>query len=187
MLKHKPELIVIGGSAGSFTQVNNILCALPKNFNIPIVLCLHRLRFQTSKLEETLNLKSNIKVKEIEDKEILENNKVYIAPANYHLLFDGERVCLSNDELVKFSRPSIDVAFDTASQIYKHKMLAVLLSGANADGAEGLLKAKQRGSYTVVQDIKEAGVKIMPQAALDLNAETSILTIEGITKLLMGL
>src|SRR6478609_910704 len=126
------KLIVIGGSAGSFQVISKILSGLRNDFNLPIFLCLHRLKNINTGFEEALNIKSSLKVHEPYDKESIKPNKIYLAPANYHMLAEvGNSIALSTDEDYNYSRPSIDLTFDSFSYLYKNKMLAIILSGAN--------------------------------------------------------
>lgn len=172
---------MIAGSAGSFQLVSKLLAELRSDFRFPIVLCLHRLKNITSGFDEALNLKSTKQVHEPFDKEILKNGKVYLAPSNYHLLAEvGNTICLSVDEVYNYSRPSIDLTFDSFSFVHREKVLGIILSGANSDGAKGMLKVKERGGYTIVQQPDEASVKVMVNSALALFTPDEILTIEGI-------
>ena len=182
------KIIVIGGSAGSFQVVSKVLNALPKNFQIPIVLCLHRLKHVRHGFVEALSLKSLLPISEPNDKESIKAGRVYLAPANYHLFTEiGYTFALSTDEMVKYSRPSIDLTFDTASYVYRDKMVGIMLSGANSDGAFGIAKAKKRGSFTIVQDPDEASMRTMPDAALKLHKPDQILNSDGIINFLLTL
>lgn len=164
---HNYKAIVIGGSAGSFPVINEILLNMPKGLNIPIILCLHRLKHIRHGFIEALNLKSKYPVREPEDKESILQGKIYLAPSNYHLYVElGYTFALSTEEMVKYSRPSIDLTFETASYTYKDKLIGIILSGANSDGADGIKKVKERGGFTIVQDPKEASISTMPDAAI---------------------
>ena len=175
------KVIVIGGSAGSFVVVSKILSELKPDFKPPIFLALHRLKNVSAGFEEALNIKALHKVQSAIDKEIIKKEKVYIAPANYHLLAEiGNTISLSIDNQNYYSRPSIDIAFDSFSYVYKKNMLGIILSGANSDGANGLHLAFQRGSYTIVQDPEEAQVKTMPKSTLDLFNPHKVLNTNGI-------
>lgn len=179
------KIVVIGGSAGSFQVVTKILLELKSDFKLPIFFCLHRLKNVTTGFEEALNINSVHKVHEPRDKEVIKKSKLYLAPANYHLLAEiGNSITLSIDELHNFSRPSIDLTFDSFSYIYNTKMLAIILSGANTDGADGMYKAYKRGAYTIVQDPNEAVVKTMVEGALHLFKPHEILDTNGIINFL---
>ncbi|MDP2387419.1 MAG: chemotaxis protein CheB [Bacteroidota bacterium] len=165
----KYKVIVIGGSAGSFPVIVSILNQLNSNFQIPIVMCLHRLKQFRHGFVEALSLQSNIKIIEPDDKTSIKPGCAYLAPANYHLLAElGYTFALSTDEMHKFSRPSIDLTFETFSYAYREKMVGIILSGANNDGATGLLKCKKRGGLTIIQNPKEASVKTMVEGCLNL-------------------
>lgn len=182
------KIVVIGGSAGSFQLVSKILSELKHDFNLPIFLSLHRLKNITTGFEEALNIKTIHKVHEARDKEVIKKGKIYLAPANYHMMAEiGNSISLSIDSLHHYSRPSIDLTFDSFSYIYKNKMLSIILSGANTDGADGMYKAHQRGSYTIVQDPNEATVKTMVEGALNLFKPNEILQIDDIIKVLNSL
>ncbi|MBI4947914.1 MAG: chemotaxis protein CheB [Bacteroidetes bacterium] len=161
------KAIVIGGSAGSFPVVMKILNNIPKNINMPVIFCLHRLKHVRHGIVEALSTKSAIPVIEPNDKDQVKNGIAYIAPANYHLLIEPSGAfALSTDDMIKYSRPSIDLTFETASYTYRDKLIAIILSGANSDGANGIRIAKNRGALTIVQHPDEATIKMMPEAAL---------------------
>lgn len=177
----KYRAVVIGGSAGSFPVVSRILAGIPENFNLPVIMCLHRLKHVRNGFVEALNLKSNLPVVEPNDKELIKNGTVYLAPANYHLYVEfGNYFALSTEEMVKFSRPSIDLIFDSASYFYKDRMVGIMLTGANSDGADGMKMAKKRGAFTIVQSPEEAAIRTMPEAAIKAAAIDLILPSSGI-------
>ncbi|MCS6904375.1 MAG: chemotaxis protein CheB [Bacteroidia bacterium] len=162
------EIIVIGGSAGSFSVVSKILEKVPRNLSVPIVLCLHRLKDKREGFKEALEIKSNIPVREPCDKDKIEKGVAYLAPSNYHLLIESKEIfALSTTELVQYSRPSIDVLFESAADTYKGGVLGLLLSGANRDGALGMSRIKSKGGFTIVQDPKDASMPTMPAAAIE--------------------
>ncbi len=161
------RIIVIGGSAGSYNVVGKILASIPANFSLPVVLCLHRLKDVRNGFVESLNINSHLVVKEPFDKEPVKSGYVYLSPANYHLMVEpGHTFALSTEEDINYSRPSIDVTFDTIGYSYRGQMAGILLSGANGDGARGLFKAYRNGAYTVIQDPINASFKIMPAEVL---------------------
>ena len=140
------KYIIIGGSAGSFQIVTEILSALPKNYKLPIFLCLHRLKHVRAGFVEALSIKSNLKIIEPNDKEIIKKGTVYLAPANYHMYFElSNYIALSTEESVNHSRPSIDISFISAAYTYRDKLIGILLSGANKDGALGMREIKEQG------------------------------------------
>jgi two-component system, chemotaxis family, protein-glutamate methylesterase/glutaminase len=182
------KAVVIGGSAGSFQIVANILTALPKDFDMPIFLCLHRLKHVRSGFVEALSLKASIQVVEPFDKEPIKAGKAYLAPANYHMYIElGNRLALSTEEPVHHSRPSIDLSFITAAQAYRNKLVGVILSGANKDGAYGLKKVSDLGGLTIVQDPNDCEVKTMTEAALQLTKVNHVLSSEKIINYLSRL
>jgi two-component system chemotaxis response regulator CheB len=163
------KAVIIGGSAGSFQVVTKILNSLPKNFPLPVILCLHRLKHVRSGFVEALSLKSNIPVSEPFDKQQLKPGIAYLAPANYHLFMElANRVALSTDLPVNHSRPSIDLSFVTAAHAYRKGLIGIILSGANRDGAYGLKKVQDLGGVTLVQDPEECEVKTMTKSSLEL-------------------
>lgn len=177
----KYRAIIIGGSAGSFPVVTKILAGIPATFSLPVILCLHRLKHVRNGFVEALNLKSNIPVTEPDDKEQIKNGRAYLAPANYHLFIElGNYFALSTEEMVKYSRPSIDLTFDTASYCYKERMVGIMLTGANSDGADGMKLAKKRGAFTIVQSPEEAAIKTMPEAAIKATTIDLVLPTSGI-------
>jgi two-component system chemotaxis response regulator CheB len=182
------KAIMIGGSAGSFQVVTNILSQLPKNLNMPVFLCLHRLKHVRSGFVEALSIKSSIPVIEPFDKETIKAGRAYLAPANYHMYIElGNRIALSTEEPVHHSRPSIDLAFITAAQAYREKLVGVILSGANRDGAYGIKKVSEFGGLTIVQDPEDCEVKTMTEASLNLINANYVLSSEKIANFLSKL
>lgn len=163
------KAIVIGGSAGSFKTILNILYNIPVNFKLPIIMVLHRLKHIKHGFKEVLSIKSNKPVYEPYDMEVIKDGNLYLAPANYHIVIkNGFRISLSNEEEVNNSRPSIDITFNSASSVYKNKLIGILLSGANKDGAEGMKNIKDEGGLTIVQHPDECLVETMSLAAIKL-------------------
>ena len=144
-----------------------ILPALKEDFEIPIIFITHRNSNSDSALIDLLDARSALTVKEVEDKDVLESGYVYVVPPDYHLLIETDgTVSLDVSERINYSRPSIDVSFTSAAIAYKNQLAAILLSGANADGVEGLTAIKEAGGYIIVQDPTDASVAYMPQQAL---------------------
>jgi two-component system, chemotaxis family, protein-glutamate methylesterase/glutaminase len=167
-INNRYELLLIGGSAGSLDVLINLLPSLDQKLEFAIVIVLHR-KAGESLLVDLLSDKTKWLVKEAEDKESIERRTIYVAPPDYHLLIEKDKTfSLDFSEKVHFSRPAIDVSFETAAEAYGPALMALLLSGANADGAEGLRHIKQNGGMTIVQDPKEASVSYMPQQAIEL-------------------
>jgi len=182
------EYIIVGGSAGSFRIVTDILDALPKHYPYAIIFVLHRLKHIKTGFVEALSSKSLLPVCEPVDKEKIEKSKVYIIPANYHAYIQPDKTfALSAEEPVNHSRPSIDITFSSAAFALKNKLMAVLLSGANRDGAYGLKKVNDYGGYAVVQDPNDAMVRTMPEAALMESKTKNVLSSQEIIKMLSNL
>lgn len=175
------NIILIGGSAGSFKVVTGILSSIPANFNYPVILCLHRLKNIRYGLAEVLTGTSSLKIKEPFDHEPVKNGFIYAAPSNYHLMIDNSpHFTLSVDETLNHSRPSIDILFDTAAEVFRERCIAILLSGANSDGAKGMRKLKKAGAVTIVQDPALSEISAMPKACLDLITPGHIMSPEEI-------
>jgi two-component system, chemotaxis family, protein-glutamate methylesterase/glutaminase len=182
---NKTKLVVIGGSSGSLEVLMKILPQLKKDFPVPVIIILHRNTTADSALAELLASRTILSVKEADDKEILLPGCLYIAPPDYHLLMEADgSISLDDSEKVHYCRPSIDVSFISAAVAYKGEAMAILLSGANADGAEGIRTIKESGGYTVVQEPEEALVAYMPEQALLTNAVDVIKNSEQIAELL---
>lgn len=177
------ELISIGGSSGAFNSIISILKGINKEIEIPIVVVLHRLKNSKSTFESILQTHTHYKVKEIEDKEIIQKGILYIAPSNYHVLLESDGTfSLDVSEDVNYSRPSIDVTFESCSLILKEKCLGILLSGSNSDGALGLKHMALNKGKTIIQDCDEAEFDNMPKAAKNLYKNHDELTIVNIIK-----
>jgi two-component system chemotaxis response regulator CheB len=181
---NKYELLIIGGSAGGLEVLLEVLPQLRTDLDYAVVLVMHR-RGGDSLLTGLLSDKTKLAVKEAEEKEAIRPGVIYIAPADYHLLIENDKTfSLDYSEKIHYSRPAIDASFETAAEAYGPLLAGVLLSGANADGAEGLLQIKQAGGLTIVQDPDEASVSYMPQQAIEKGAADKILTTSQIIGLL---
>ncbi len=166
----KEGVIVIGGSAGSIEVIINLLPHIPENFPFPIVIVLHRKSTNEYQLEDILGKKCKLKLFEVQDKMKLEGNNIYLVPGDYHLLVDASGcLCLDYSEKVNFSRPSIDVTFDSFAKAYGKNCMGIVLSGANADGAAGLKRIKSAGGLTLVQSPESSKVPTMPLAAITIS------------------
>lgn len=184
----KYKAVVIGGSAGSFAVVSKILAQLKADFPLPIILCLHRLKHVRSGLVEGLNLKSNIMVVEPSDKDKIVSGKIYLAPANYHLFLDFDYTfSLSTEEVLNHSRPLIDHTLTSAGYLYRDKVVGVLLTGANRDGAKGLKDIADKKGFTIVQDPLTCEIDTMPKAALKIMSPDLVLDYNGIINFLNSL
>lgn len=163
----KQKLLVIGGSAGSLLVLLQVLPGIVISNDLAIVVVLHRKNTADSLLSELLAFRTGLTVKEIEDKEQLKGGAVYLAPPDYHILFEADQtVSLDFSEKVNFSRPSIDVAFESAASVYRERLSCMLLSGANADGVQGLMEASSVNALVAVQDPSTAETPYMPQQAI---------------------
>lgn len=163
----KCSLLVIGGSAGSLDVLLTVLPALRSDLLFPLILVLHRKNNSDSNLSDLLAFKTSLPVKEAEDKDILKPGCIYIAPADYHLLVEKDRtVSLDFSEKVNFSRPSLDVTFETAAEAFGTELAALLLSGASSDGTQGLKAVKKYNGIAAVQNPLTAKVAYMPQQAI---------------------
>jgi len=160
------ELIVIGGSAGSLQVILEMIKKLDENFGFSILLVVHRKAYSTSILPTLLQQFTSMEVIEIEDKADIQKNKIYIVPADYHLLFeDKNTVSLDSSEKMNYSRPSIDVTFKSAAETFGENVIGILLSGANADGVEGLKYIKKNNGEVWIQNPESAEVDYMPKQA----------------------
>jgi two-component system, chemotaxis family, protein-glutamate methylesterase/glutaminase len=187
-LRARVDAIVIGGSAGAIDGLSLLLPALCVGLPIPVLIVVHLPRNRPSLLVEIFSPKCPLRVREAEDKEPIEPGTVYFAPPDYHLLVDqGPRIALSADETVHFSRPSIDVLFESAADAYKDRLMGIILSGANEDGADGLAAIHRAGGVTVVQAPESAQSTHMVTAALKLTNANFVLPIEQIAGLLRAL
>jgi two-component system chemotaxis response regulator CheB len=182
--KHS-EILLLGGSAGAFKIVFAAVRLLQPGFNKAVLIVLHRNKTNTGEMEKTLAQNTGLPLKEVSDKHTIERNAIYVAPAGYHTLVEKNGVFgMDVSDPVLYSKPSIDVTFESAADSYRDKCTAILLSGANADGTWGLLSLKQAGSLTIVQDPAEAEMPEMPIAAINASAAEYILTTRQIFNLL---
>jgi len=180
------DIVLIGGSSGSINPVRDIMAALPKHPPIPIVIVMHRMKNVSSKLSDVLSMVN--KVREPEDKELISNGQIYLAPQNFHLLIENDHTfSMDYSELVNYSRPSIDVTFLCAANVYKARTLAILLSGANKDGAAGVAAIIKHGGHCLVQDPETAESRAMPEAAIDKSKQAEILQPKDIVNTLVHL
>ncbi len=168
--------VVVGGSAGGFTALSALLGELPEAFALPILVVQHLHPSDQGDFADHLSRLIRLWVCVPSDKEIIKPGWVYVAPANYHMLMEkGGTIALSVDERVNWSRPSIDVLFESAALACEGRLTSVVLSGANADGAQGTRRVKAAGGLTMAQDPIEAEYRVMPQAAIDTGAVDLVL------------
>ena len=182
------DAVVIGASSGGVQALSMLLPALPAPTHVAVFIVLHLPRDKPSLLASVFERKCALPVREALDKEPVAPGTVYFAPSNYHLLLDeGPRLALSTDELVHNSRPSIDVLFESAAEVYRNRLLGIILTGANADGAEGLATVHRLGGTTIVQEPKTALSQQMVLAALRLCRPDHVLTLEQMASMLRSL
>jgi two-component system chemotaxis response regulator CheB len=179
------RILLLGGSAGSFKLLFRLVKLLPQNLNKTVIIIIHRKKNFFSEIEKLFAENSRMLLREISDKEPVMNNTIYIAPANYHSLVENEGFfSLDVSDAVWYSKPSIDVTFESVAEVYKERVTAILFSGANQDGAEGLLKLRQKGALTIAQHPEDAEMTEMPQAAIDIHAAEYVLRTTEIFELL---
>jgi two-component system chemotaxis response regulator CheB len=182
------EAVVIGASAGALEALSVILPALPAQFGLPLMIVVHMPPNRRSVLAELFQAKCQIAVREAEDKEPLSGGTAYFAPPDYHLLVETDRsLSLSSDEPVLYSRPSIDVLFESAADAYGPALIAIVLSGANEDGAAGLKAVVDGGGTAIVQCPNGAFAAAMPEAARAMCPGAQILSLREITAYLRSL
>lgn len=186
--QHRYKAIVLGASAGGLQMIKRIVISLPAEFSLPVIVVQHIADTSDGVWAGILNERSNVRVKEADEKEPIKAGTVYLAPSNYHLLVEPDQTfTLTIDERVNHARPSIDVLFETAAQAYGESLIGVICTGGNFDGAKGLLNVKKMGGLTIVQDPKTAEAKAMPQAAIEMAPPDYVLPEEGIIQLLLNI
>jgi two-component system, chemotaxis family, protein-glutamate methylesterase/glutaminase len=183
------ELVAIGTSLGGLNALSTVLAVLPHGLGVPIAVVQHRAITGGGRgLAKLLQEETGLVVVEAEDKMPLESGTVYLAPADYHLLVEAPGLlALSTDAPVRAARPSIDVLFETAADAYRERLLAVLLTGASADGAVGLASVKARGGRAIVEDPTTAECGTMPAAGLAATAVDYVLPLSRIGEHLVTL
>lgn len=172
------RLVAVGASAGGLHALRTLVAALPADFDVPVVIVQHRAR-ESELLCELLQECTPLPVAEVVDKMDVAPG-VFVGPPDYHLFLDGGSFSLSTDEPVRYSRPSIDVMFESAADEYGMDAIGVVLTGANADGAAGLRRIADRGGHAVVQHPDTAEVRVMPRSALKAVPEACVLPLEEI-------
>ena len=182
------ELIVIGASWGGLDAIERLLHDLPDGFRTPIAIAQHRAPDSGSgALSEMLgrHVGRDADVCEAGDKDPIEPGRVYLAPPDYHLLVEPDGFALSTEGAVQFSRPSIDVLFDSAADTFSERLIAVILTGANEDGAYGIQRVRRRGGLTIAQDPETAERREMPAAAIETGDVQHVLPLEEIASMLL--
>ncbi len=162
------EGIVIGGSAGSISPLCAILSALPSDFSIPIAVALHRSSGGVEFHKALGSPEMALKIYEPNDRDPFVAGKVFLAPADYHMLVDKDKtICLSTSDMTNYARPSIDELFETAADCFGKKLIGIILSGASRDGSDGLMKIKAKGGLTIVQNPLKADGETMIRSAME--------------------
>lgn len=174
------EIAVIGTSWGGLAALRELVSCLPGDLPMPVVLIQHRHKLSDSALPQLLQDRTSLRVCEVEDKMPMECGAVYVAPADYHLLVEREYFTLSVEEPIRYSRPSIDLTFSSAADIFGAKTIGAVLTGANADGAAGLKRIGERGGAVLVQEPATAESPAMPTAAIKAVPSARVMTIRAI-------
>lgn len=186
MSSPRPEAIVVGASAGALDALSGILPALPRDYPLPVMIVVHLPADKDSLLTDLLRSICQIDVREAEDKEPIVGGTAFIAPPDYHLLVESDRrLSLSSEEPVNYSRPSIDVLFESAADAYGSGLIGVILTGANDDGARGLRAVEKEGGMMLVQRPELAYASAMPRAALDACPDARAMALEEIADYLV--
>jgi two-component system, chemotaxis family, protein-glutamate methylesterase/glutaminase len=182
------RIIIIGGSAGSLQAIFRLFTGMDNINHIAIIIVIHRGQGAEQGLEEIISEKTGLPVKEIEEKEVPANGTLYICPPDYHLLFEkDESFTLDYSEKVNYCRPSIDVAFQSAADVFGSSVICILLSGANSDGADGLAYVQEKKGIAIVQNPDDAEVPYMPLQAIQRNITDHIFTMEEIRNFIEAL
>tara|TARA_B100001750_G_scaffold49870_1_gene37800 strand:- start:1147 stop:1725 length:579 start_codon:yes stop_codon:yes gene_type:complete len=175
------KAIVVGASAGGLEALYKIFQNLPADFPLPILTVIHLPPNKPSVIADIMNDKCAMKVVEAYDKTVIEAGHIYFAPPNYHMQIESDfSVSLSTEAPVQFSRPSIDILFETAAEAYGEGLLGIILTGANSDGARGLKKIMQYGGSAIIQDPDEAEIDAMPKAAMNKCPQADVKKLEEI-------
>ena len=170
------KVFLIGGSAGSLDIILNLAESIPPATKSIFVIIVHRKPGPDSILLNLISTRTGITAREVEDKEPVIPGTIYLAPPGYHLLFENENMfSLDGSEKLHFSRPSIDITFESAAEIFGDKVIGILLSGANADGADGMCAIKQFSGVTIAQNPDSAEVGYMPRQAIEKNCAELVL------------
>ena len=181
------DLVVVGTSWGGLHALRTLIGGLPESFQMAVTLVQHRHRDSDHLLRTLLQENSSLRVWEVEDKMPLEHGHIYVAPPDYHTLVEPGHFSLSTEAPVRFSRPSIDVTFTSAADSYSHRTVGIVLTGANADGADGLRRISDRGGLALVQDPETAESPTMPTAARKAVPRARAMSLEAIATFLASL
>jgi two-component system chemotaxis response regulator CheB len=183
------DLVVIGASVGGLEAIARLLGQLPPDFPLPIAIAQHRAPAPPEgDLADIWQRSTRLRVGDAEDKSPIEPGRVYIAPADYHLLVESrELFALSIDPPVLYARPSIDVLFSTAAEAFGARVIGIVLTGASADGSQGLKAIRDKGGCALVQEPATAECEVMPRAAVDATAVNHVMAVEEIGRIVVAL
>jgi two-component system chemotaxis response regulator CheB len=181
------DVVVVGTSWGGLSALKTLVGALPASFQMAVTLVQHRHKDSDHVLRALLQERSPLVVCEVEDKMPLEEGHIYVAPPDYHTLIEPGHVALSTEAPFRFSRPSIDVTFSSAADAYGHRVVGVILTGANADGASGLSRISELGGLALIQDPKTAESPTMPSAAQKAVPRARVMSLPRIAEFLATL
>jgi two-component system, chemotaxis family, protein-glutamate methylesterase/glutaminase len=183
----RPEIVVVGASLGGLYAMRALLAGLPPDFSLPVVLAQHRRPDADSRLSEILGDACSFPVIEPEDKEKLLGGRLYVAPANYHLLVARDTLWLTVDAPVWFSRPSIDVLFESAAEAFGAAAVGIVLTGSNEDGAAGARAIKRAGGVVLVQDPASCESPVASRAAMAATTVDAVLPVPDLSRRLVQL
>jgi two-component system, chemotaxis family, protein-glutamate methylesterase/glutaminase len=181
------DIVVVGTSWGGLAALRTLVAGLPKEFMMAVTLVQHRHKDSDHLLRVLLQERSSLEVCEVEDKMPIEHARIYVAPPDYHTLVERGHFSLSTEAPVRYSRPSIDVTFTSAADSYAHRTVGIVLTGANADGSEGLRRISDRGGMAIVQDPATAESKVMPEAASRSVPRAKVMPLDEIVSFLATL
>jgi two-component system chemotaxis response regulator CheB len=182
-----PQMVVVGASLGGMRALAVLLGGIPGDFVVPLTIVQHRAADAAGGLGRFLQGYSRLPLCEIEDKQPILPARVYLAPADYHVLIEEDTFALSTEAPILYARPSIDVLFEAAADRYAARVVGVILTGASADGAQGLARLKQRGGLALVQSPETAECRVMPDAAIDATPVDWVLPLAEIAPRLVSL
>lgn len=178
------DLLVVGTSWGGLAALRTLVSGLPNSFRMAVTLVQHRHKESDQLLRMLLQERTSLEVCEVEDKMPLEHGRIYVAPPDYHTLVEPGHFSLSTEAPVRFSRPSIDVTFLTAADSYGHRTIGIVLTGANADGSEGLRRISDRGGLAIIQDPATAESPLMPSAAVKAVPRARVMPLDEMVRFL---
>lgn len=180
--------VIIGASAGALEALSVLLPALPADFPLPIFVIVHLPPDKPSVLADIFEAKCALRAIEAEDKEPVEPGVIYFAPPNYHMLLENRvSIALSSEDEVLFSRPSIDVAMESAADVGEDALVGIILTGANQDGARGLRAIHDAGGSVIIQTPNEAYASAMPEAALELCPDARVMSLADMPAFLVSI